>query len=496
MSRRLVPSFAALWALSGCSLQTFDRQSCTASTECAAAFGFGWSCAADGYCHEETLHPRCEAFPDDLFTDKAGHSDDIVFGGIFDLSETSFEFMVRAARLAVLQANEHEGLESRPFALVTCTNEVDPTRDDLDGESSIETVGTWLSANIGVRGIVGPVRSGEAEVAYNTLAPLDTLMVTPSATSPALTALDGLSASDEQPGLLWRTVPPDDLQGAVIAIEMVEVLGAERVAVVHQTGAYGEGLAEVFVDNFAAAGGSSELFPFTTVTELGAAVPLVADGAFDHVLMISSNNSDIIGFLNAAGGSDAFDDLGIFLTDGAFDAQILKEAEGAAGHLFPNIRGTVPRPSIGETHYETFAAQYRVVYDGQDPAEFGFTAQAYDAAWLLIYGSAWATYQEGGAIGGRTMARGLRHLSAGTPLDVGPSSWNLARATFREGDPFDAYGASGHLDFDPVTEETTAPMNVWTINGAGDGFDVEYCVDLSDAPNPACCTRTDDSCRP
>ena len=39
--------------------------------------------------------------------------------------------------------------------------------------------------------------------------------MSPSATSPALTELEP-AASDETPGLLWRTVPPDSLQGRVI----------------------------------------------------------------------------------------------------------------------------------------------------------------------------------------------------------------------------------------------------------------------------------------
>jgi hypothetical protein len=48
---------------------------------------------------------------------------------------------------------------------------------------------------------------------------------------------------------------------------------------------------------------------------------------------------------------------------------------------------------------------------------------------------------------------------------VRPSSWNEVKASFSDGVAVNLLGASGQLDYDPVTEETTGPIDVWVIQG-------------------------------
>ena len=453
--------------------------SCASSVDCRDALGLGWACGEDAQCFQPGPHPRCTSEPSSILTDPAAHQDDLLIGSIFD--QDDFLLMVRAARLAVIQVNDRDGLGGRPVGIVECTNEESAAFDALTAEEATVEVGRYMAEQFGVSAIVGPATSGRAEVAYNALSPLDVLLISPSATSPALTAIDGLVSTDAAPGLFWRTAPPDSLQGRVIADQMITELGVTRVAVINETGAYGEGLAEVFLQNFVGGGRTADSFPFSNVTDLGQITATVGDQTsdFEEVLVISSQTSDVADFLNAAAGIPGYAAMGIFLTDGARDAQLLEETAGTANALYPNIRGTVPAILQGLV-YNAFSAAYTIVYNGQNPADFGFSAHAWDASWLALIGAAWADAQEA-EVTGTTIARGLRKVSSGDPLDLGPTDWTEVRANFSGGTAVDVSGASGALNYDPESGETTAPIFVWRINAAGDDFEDIDCVDLSGA---------------
>ena len=453
--------------------------SCTSTPECRDTLGLGWACGDDALCYQPGPHPRCTSEPTTILTNPAAHQDDLIIGSIFD--QNDFLLMVRAARLAVIQVNDRDGLGGRPVGIIECTNQESDTFDALSAEDATVEVGRYMVEQYGVPAIVGPATSGRSEVAYNALSPLGTVLISPSATSPALTSIDGLTSTDESPGLFWRTAPPDSLQGRVIAMQLIDVEGATNVAVINQTGAYGEGLAEVFQENFVGGGRAAESFPFSSSTDLATITATVgeANSGFDAVLVISSQTSDVADFLNAAASITGYASMTIFLTDGARDSQLLAETAGTADALYPNIRGTVPAILQGLV-YSTFSAAYTIVYDGEDPADFGFSAHAWDAGWLALIGAAWADAQED-SITGTSIARGLRNISSGTELDLGPTDWTEIRANFEMGSAVDVSGASGALNYDPQSGETTAPIFVWRINAEGDDFVDVDCVDLSGA---------------
>ena len=56
-------------------------------------------------------------------------------------------------------------------------------------------------------------------------------------------------------------------------------------------------------------------------------------------------------------------------------------------------------------------------------------------------------------------------------MDLNRDSWNTVKREFKAGHGINITGASGELDFDPETEETSAPVIFWKINDAQDGFD-------------------------
>lgn len=342
-----------------------------------------------------------------------------------------------------------------------------------------------MAGVLGLPSIIGPATSTRTEIAYNTDSPFGTLHISPSATSPALTDLDGGVSTDADPGLLWRTCPPDSLQGEVQALEMI-ARGIERVGVVAEVGAYGEGLAEVFQESFNGDGRSSELATFVESSELGSIAATYNAVDFEAVLVISSVTAFVADFLVAASPLSDYPNKLIFLADGAFDMQTIEESEENASDLYANVLGTVPATPSGLA-YDTFRASYLSVFN-QDPADFGFSAHSYDAAWLAIIGAAWSLYHEGDVTGVGT-ARGMRRVSSGDDYNTGPNDWNSIRAAFAASEAIDIAGASGSLDYDPVTAETTSAINVWGIVDDGEGgweLSVLYCVDVSDNPSPEC----------
>lgn len=460
--------------LSGCSLGRLQTTMCDSSQRCQDAFGWGWTCGDEGLCDEAVAPARCsQTWPEDLLTNRGAYEDSIVLGVNYDRSDFGLE--VLAARLAVIQANEQGGLEGRDFALIECSNEANASFDALTQDEANEEVTRWLAEDIGVAGIVGPATSGRTEAAYQVASPLGTLIISPSATSPALTALDGLTSTDSEPGLLWRTAPPDDLQGAAIAQYMMETLDAATVAVIYETGPYGEGLADAFVENF---DGDISRRSFSNNSERDEAVASIGDA--DQVLFIAAEKEDLVAFFYAASQIAAFNDkqdpVGIFLADGAYYIDIYEDVSDV-DYLFAQVYGTRPT-SIPGVVYDGFSAAYAAAFGGQDPGEAGYTAYAFDAMWLLLYGVAWSSYQEG-EISGIGIGRGLRHVSSGEPIDIKPSTWITARAQFQEGNDVDVTGASGALDYDPKTGETAAPIEIWGIEavpGGGYAFTSEAVI--------------------
>jgi len=479
-TRAVASSGAALLVslAGGCSFGIIDVSPCEANADCRDAFGLGSACAADGYCELVDIPARClRTYPEDLFDDPESYQDAVVLGSVYD--ETAFPLEVQSIDLAVFHANDGGGLDGEPFAVIHCTNHEDGALDDLSQDEANEASAVFLTETLDVPTLIGPATSARTEAAF--LAVSDTLVISPSATSVALTALDETAPSDDAPGLLWRTAPPDSLQGEVIAGDMLgrleDIGGAPSgwsVAVIYRPDSYGEGLTEEFERHWSGAGGAASRFSFSSSSELSESVTDVGSGAYHEVLFISSEKEDITAFLNAAAVLNGYQDKAIFLTDGAYDTDILDDAE-AASALFEQIRGTVPTPPAG-TVYEAFLASFSAFYQGQNASDSGFTAQAYDATWLALYGAAWSVEEEGG-LSGPGSARGLRRISDGAVVELRSGSWEPWAYSFADGAGIDVVGASGALDYDPDTEETSGPVAVWAVAPTGQGFEVLYTVE-------------------
>jgi len=463
----------SLAGLPSCSwVATVDRMECTQASDCTGAFGFGSACIEDGFCSEMApSHPRCtKTFPEDLLERPDKYRDAIVFGTVFNRSVEKHAARERSAELAVSEANRKSGLDGRSFGLVFCSIEERLDYDDLASGDAALDVANYLVHTLAVPALIGPAGSGDTAEVFKALRGTDTLVISPSATSPSLTALDEINPTDKNPGLLWRTAPPDTYQGIEIASDIAK--RTFDVAVVYKQDDYGSGLTNVFQENF---GENVNVVPFNDTSEIPAIAQSIGSSDVSEVLFVA-NEEDVVAFLRAAAQNPGFENKYIFLTDTAGTQGVIDETKEATS-LYERIKGTRPAPPDGAV-FNTFKGAYAARYDA-DVTEHTYTANTYDATWLAMYASAWALLQEG-AVTGKFMSYGLRRISdtnkTGTD-DIAPRSWDGIVNSLRAGQDINVRGASGPLDYD-TNEETWAPFEFWrfVLNDSGE-YEVQPVTD-------------------
>ncbi len=482
----VVVAAVAVAGMTGCSLTLVDRAECEDNVQCRTEFGLGSVCGDEGFCERVQTPVRCgKAFPEDFLDNPDDYADHILLGTLFSFA--AHNDTLQAAELAVRQVNQNGGLDGQRYAIVHCDYEP-MTGDDLDDIAAVELLAPFLSRTYGVPAIIGPRGSSRTESTFNAVRDDGVVVISPSATSPALTALDNSSPSDAMPGFLWRTAPPDSLQSEVIASDML-ARGVTNVAVIFQQGAYGDGLASLFVQRFTDGGGGEvQQFPFEAGSDFAASVATVGeaiDGGVDEVLFVSSDIADYIEFFQAATATTNLErqytmqlgvDLpegGLFLADAAFSEMLLDATVSTSQALFAKVRGSRPAPAEGVL-FDSFAASYTSTFNESSTGS-AYTPHAYDAAWLVIYGTAWSQFNRG-EISGLGVAQGLRKVSSGSGVDILPASWSTVVDSFRNGQAVNVNGASGILDYDLSTEETSAPIETWRIVANADepsGFGFE-----------------------
>ncbi|WP_108658343.1 ABC transporter substrate-binding protein [Acuticoccus kandeliae] len=127
---------------------------------------------------------------------------------------------------------------------------VSPVRGDstcIDAGAAT-AAGERLVTSDGVAAIVGAMCSGATTaVLQNVGIPNGIVMISPSATSPALSTV-------EDNGLFFRTAPSDARQGEIIA-DMLTERGIKEVALTYTNNDYGKGLGDSIASAFEKAGG-------------------------------------------------------------------------------------------------------------------------------------------------------------------------------------------------------------------------------------------------
>ena len=464
---------AVAWLAGGCTHYPAHQRPCVSSTECRDAFGPRYVCDEDGFCDDVALPDRCQlTFPADLMVQNRPVR---LLGSIFDHSLQTQLGRVRAMELALIGANDYGGLDGVEFAAVHCDLQKDDADNDtplyVDGWSQSEAalqVARFLVDELDVVALVGPSASNDViGVFTEVVKDQHTVLITPAGTSSDIGALEAGPFDDTSPGMLWRTSPPDR-QLAWAAAHNMRSRSVEHIVLVGVEG-YGTTQAGAIRDTFLGEGGlSAPVLGYEDAND-SARRAAILDAVNLHpeaeeVVFISSITTEMASFMGIAVTSEGFAGKSVFLSTAAANTDFIRSASdawfgvGADGQFaFRTVRFAPPDGPV----YNNFLSLYAGTY-AEDASTYSFASNTFDAAWMVAYGSAWSLGTED-QVSAQGIARGLRQLSQGWPVVLDPPTWPDAVASLSRGDSVDMQGASGSLDYDPVSEETTAGVEVLVV---------------------------------
>lgn len=288
-----------------------------------------------------------------------------------------------------------------------------------------------------VQGIMGADCSGvTGAVLQNVARPNGVVMISPSATSPAL-------SEAEDDGLFFRTAPSDARQGEVIA-EILKERDIGSVAITYTNNDYGKGLADSIQQAFEKAGGKVTISAAHEdgKADYSAEVAALAAAGGDMLVVAGYVDQGGKGVIQAALDTGAFETF--FLPDGMYGDALVE----AIGSPLDGSFGTVPgTDSEGATKILDMAKEA-----GFDGTSF-YVGESYDAASLILLAmqaagsAAPADYKSkieevanapGEKIYPGDLAKAIELLKAGTDIDyVGATNVELigpgeSAGSFRE----------------------------------------------------------------
>jgi branched-chain amino acid transport system substrate-binding protein len=247
--------------------------------------------------------------------------------------------------------------------------------------------------------IAGHTFSGSTEAAIPIYDEAGFPMLSPSATNPALIEMGS--------SVFNRIMYTDPRQGVITADYIYNTLGATRIAIMHDGGAYGQGMAEIVESEFESLGG--EVVAFIEIipgeTDYSAALADI-DEFQPEVLYYGGYDSDAAIIRNQMAAS-ALEDVILFGVDGVFGQNFLdlagENAEGTyATSLFP----------AGSPEKDAFDARYEATY-GVPPGTLSpFTWYGYDIVAALISVAKDVAIESGGRLyfPRSAMVEGVRNL--------------------------------------------------------------------------------------
>lgn len=345
--------------------------------------------------------------------------------------------MRNGADVAVEEINKGGGVLGQPLEIVH--------RDSgTSSQVAIEAARALINVD-GVKAIVGPLGSGTTQAVAQAVAiPGQVVEISPSATSPALTVM-------EDNDFLFRTTVSDAAQGVVLA-KLAREQGFSTASALYINNAYGEGLANVFKENFEREGGRVlELVPQESgqpsyISELQRATKdhpdvLVAVSYPESAGVylreaIEGKFADRFMFVDGTKNQDMFDTLGAEQFEGSF--------------------GTAPGAPDSDAK-STFEGLYQTKF-GELPTN-PFIGETFDAVALIALATEKAGKNEGPAI-----RDALREVANPPGEVVGPGDLPHALELIRNGQDINYEGVAGSQDIDE-NGDVSNTIEIWKIEG-------------------------------
>lgn len=432
----------------GCA-QTFDFHECDSDSDCDHLRGDGGVL----YCSQE--HICVSKLPDERLCPVAilgtGAGAHLAIASLVARTDELDQGMEKAFRLAAEEINSLQGGASQPpIDLYLCDmGEINIPNQSVDAVR-------YAHEHYGIAAVVGPTATGDVVAINPYIVQHGILVISPSATSTVITALD-----DDR--LVWRTAPSDALQAALLA-RLVEKEHPARIDVIHVNNLDGNGLADSIQLAFANVAGLAvhRVLSFEEGGEgLAQAVAALAEDGPDAVVMIA--DVDVPTLVAEVGMVAGLESARLFMTDAAKTTSLFgPPGDRVPASVLERIRGTGPATPAGST-FDLFANAYENAY-GFSPQDSAFSANAYDAVYLVAVAAA-AT--QGRAPGGKDLRAGLLQLQAtGEAVPVGRASYLSAVAQMQAGG-VRLVGASGPLDFDDQGDPANGAFEEWRIDTSG-----------------------------
>lgn len=354
-----------------------------------------------------------------------------------------------AARLAISEINAAGGVNGQPLDLRV-------TYDD-NNNAAVGVPSAQTLVNSGVVAIVGAHSSQVTiPVAEQVTIPANIALISPSATSPAISTLADNNT-------VYRTAPSDDLQGTLLA-RLVWQEGHTSVATFCQNEPYGLGLTQVFVKAFEQLGG--------TVTAQVVAPLSQNSGYSSEIASLYANGTP--GALMLFAFSEQTDNLlrEILTAEGSLpplygvDANMIPDTLDNAPPQIAGMRGTTPGADTSTPQYQHFLTAYSAAVGAVPDPD---TENAYDAVYLI------ALAME--AAGANTRSAVLAKLdsvsqtgSGSGNMVVGPGQFATAIAAIQAGRTIGYLGASGPIDFDANGDPLSSTYHYLEITATPTGL--------------------------
>ncbi|MDZ4120224.1 MAG: ABC transporter substrate-binding protein [Phaeovulum sp.] len=349
----------------------------------------------------------------------AAHAEDIKLGILFGFTgplESITPAMAASAELAINEVNASGALLGG--AQVTGVR-----ADSTCGDSAAATAAATRLINAEqVNAIVGADCSGASAAVLQAVArPNGIVMISPSATSPALSA-------SEDGGLFFRTAPSDARQGEILASVLVKA-GIMSAAVSYSNSDYGKGLDEVFEPVYKAAGGKITISASHEdgKADYSADIGALAAAGGDILVVIGYVDQGGKGIIQAASDADAFSKF--LLSDGMYGDSLI----AAIGAPLEGSIGVVPgTDGAGASKFVEIATASGV--DGKG----SYTGESYDAAALIMLAMQAAKSSNSADFVGKIL-----DVANGPGEEILPGELAKGLNLLAEGKPINYEGATG-----------------------------------------------------
>ena len=290
--------------------------------------------------------------------------------------------------------------------------------------AAAQTAAEKMVTSDGVKGIIGGDCSGvTGAVLQNVARPNGIAMVSPSATSPALS-----TAADD--GLFFRTAPSDAREGEVMADELVEH-GVKSIALTYSNSDYGKGLAEAISTSYQKVGGKVTIdIPHE-------------DGKSDYsaeVASLAAAGGDLLvvaGYLDQGGKGiiQASLDTGAFTKFGLPGGMVGDSLPKAIGKALDGSWGQVAQSdSAGAAILLEMGKKNTPPFDSSSP----YASESYDAAALIML-----AMQASNSTDSKVYSKKIMEIANGPGEKILPGQLGHAMELLAAGKPIDYDGASG-----------------------------------------------------